>query len=404
MSARSPATIRCSRFRAAAQALPTTRPPSSTISASPCSASRRRASSRRGPPQRRPSVEYEDLPAITHRRTTRWRRRRPAGAALYARKAAMRRRRLRTAPHAIEGRIEIGGQEHFYLEGQAALAVPGEDEDIAVHSSSQHPTEIQHTVAKVLGVPNHSVTIEVRRMGGGFGGKESQGNLPAAAAALAAHVTGRPAKCVYDRDDDMIITGKRHDFRIGYRAGFDDSGRILGVEFDQALRCGMSWDLSGTDRRPRDVPRRQLLLPAERPDYLVPLQDQHPVQHRLPRLRRAAGHDRDRARAIDRIAASLGQGSGRRSAPSTSIADKDSDDDAGKIDALRHGGGRLYHRGYLVGTDRNFRLYEKTGTNPGLEPGKPGPEARHRHDAGEVRHLLHQHDAEPGRCAGACLQ
>jgi len=149
------------------------------------------------------------------------------------------------APHVIEGRIEIGGQEHFYLEGQAALAVPGEDEDMTVHCSSQHPSEIQHTVAKVLGVPNHSVTVEVRRMGGGFGGKESQGNLPAAAAALAARMTGRPAKCVYDRDDDMMLTGKRHDFRIDYCAGFDNTGRILGVEFDQALRCGMSWDLSG---------------------------------------------------------------------------------------------------------------------------------------------------------------
>ncbi len=149
------------------------------------------------------------------------------------------------APHTVEGRIETGGQEHFYLEGQAALAVPGEDEDMTVHCSSQHPSEIQHTVSGVLGVPGHSVTVEVRRMGGGFGGKESQGNLPAAAAALAARLTGRPAKCVYDRDDDMLVTGKRHDFRIDYRAGFDDSGRILGVEFDQALRCGMSWDLSG---------------------------------------------------------------------------------------------------------------------------------------------------------------
>ena len=152
---------------------------------------------------------------------------------------------IANAPHVIEGRIEIGGQEHFYLEGQAALAVPGEDEDMTVHCSSQHPSEIQHTIAKVLGVPNHSVTVEVRRMGGGFGGKESQGNLPAAAAALAARLTGRPAKCVYDRDDDMILTGKRHDFRIDYRAGFDDAGRIQGIEFDQALRCGMSWDLSG---------------------------------------------------------------------------------------------------------------------------------------------------------------
>jgi xanthine dehydrogenase large subunit len=152
---------------------------------------------------------------------------------------------IEDAPHRITGRIEIGGQEHFYLEGQAAMAVPGEDEDVTVYSSTQHPTEIQHKVASVLGVGNHAVTVEVRRMGGGFGGKESQGNLPACVAALVAKLTGRPAKVVYDRDDDMMITGKRHDFRIDYRVGFDERGRILGVEFNQALRCGMSWDLSG---------------------------------------------------------------------------------------------------------------------------------------------------------------
>jgi xanthine dehydrogenase large subunit len=148
------------------------------------------------------------------------------------------------APHVVEGRIEIGGQEHFYLEGQVALAIPGEDGDMTVHSSTQHPSEIQHKVAHVLNLPNHAVTVEVRRMGGAFGGKESQGNLPACVAALVARRTFRPAKCCYDRDDDMTITGKRHDFRIDYRAGFDDSGRILGVEFDQAARCGMSMDLS----------------------------------------------------------------------------------------------------------------------------------------------------------------
>ena len=151
---------------------------------------------------------------------------------------------IEAAAHRLEGRIRIGGQEHFYLEGQVALAIPGEDEDVTVHTSTQHPSEIQHKVASVLGVPNHSVTAEVRRMGGGFGGKESQGNLPACAAALVAKRTGRPAKCCYDRDDDMIITGKRHDFRIDYRVGFDDEGRILGIEFDQAARCGMSQDLS----------------------------------------------------------------------------------------------------------------------------------------------------------------
>jgi xanthine dehydrogenase large subunit len=151
---------------------------------------------------------------------------------------------IAAAPRRLEGRIRIGGQEHFYLEGQAALAVPGEDGDMLVYSSTQHPSEIQHKVAGVLGVANHAVTVEVRRMGGGFGGKESQGNLPACAAALAAHLTGRPAKCVYDRDDDFVLTGKRHDFRIDYRAGFDEAGRILGLEVEQAVRCGMSFDLS----------------------------------------------------------------------------------------------------------------------------------------------------------------
>ena len=151
---------------------------------------------------------------------------------------------IAASPHAVEGRIYIGGQEHFYLEGQAAMAVPGEDEDVTVYSSTQHPTEIQHKVAHVLGVANHAVTVEVRRMGGAFGGKESQGNLPACAAALVAKATGRAAKVVYDRDDDIMITGKRHDFRIDYRVGFDDDGVIRGIEFDHALRCGMSWDLS----------------------------------------------------------------------------------------------------------------------------------------------------------------
>jgi xanthine dehydrogenase large subunit len=151
---------------------------------------------------------------------------------------------IKAAPRTLRGRIYIGGQEHFYLEGHAALAIPGEDDDVIVHSSTQHPSEIQHKIAEVLGIASHAVTVEVRRMGGAFGGKESQGNLPACVAALTAKLTGRPAKVCYDRDDDMTITGKRHDFRIDYQVGFDDDGRILGIEFDQAVRCGMSADLS----------------------------------------------------------------------------------------------------------------------------------------------------------------
>ena len=151
---------------------------------------------------------------------------------------------LAGAPLHLSGRIEIGGQEHFYLEGQAALAIPGEDGDMTLHCSTQHPSEIQHKAADCLGVPNHAVTVETRRMGGAFGGKESQGSLPALLAALAARRTGRPAKTVYDRDDDFMLTGKRHDFRIDYDVGFDSEGRIQAVLFEQALRCGMSWDLS----------------------------------------------------------------------------------------------------------------------------------------------------------------
>ncbi len=148
------------------------------------------------------------------------------------------------AAHVIEGQMEIGGQEHFYLESQAALVFPQEDGDMLVHSSTQHPTEIQHKVAEALGVPMNAVRVETRRMGGGFGGKESQGNALAVACAVAASLTGKPCKMRYDRDDDMVITGKRHDFRISYRAGFDDQGCVAGVEFVQFARCGWAMDLS----------------------------------------------------------------------------------------------------------------------------------------------------------------
>ncbi|GAW35205.1 xanthine dehydrogenase molybdenum-binding subunit [Roseovarius sp. A-2] len=151
---------------------------------------------------------------------------------------------IATAPHRVEGRIEMGGQEHFYLEGQAALALPQEGGDMVIHASTQHPTEVQHKVADAIGRPMHAVRVETRRMGGGFGGKESQANALAVASAVAAMVTGRPCKMRYDRDDDMVITGKRHAFRITYRAGFDDEGRLTGVEFVHYADCGWSQDLS----------------------------------------------------------------------------------------------------------------------------------------------------------------
>ncbi|GIL39314.1 xanthine dehydrogenase molybdopterin binding subunit [Roseiterribacter gracilis] len=159
-------------------------------------------------------------------------------------------RAIAQAPRKLASRMRVGGQEHFYLEGQVALALPGEDGDVLVHCSTQHPTEVQHVIARVLGQANHTATVELRRMGGGFGGKETQANGFAAAAGLVARLTGRPAKIRPDRDDDMVITGKRHDFDIGFQVGFDEQGQILGVEFDYAARAGFSADLSGpvTDR------------------------------------------------------------------------------------------------------------------------------------------------------------
>ncbi len=152
---------------------------------------------------------------------------------------------LSSAPYRLQGKVSTGGQDHFYLEGQVSMAIPGEDGDMLVLTSSQHPSEVQQLVAESLGKPNNAVTVEVRRMGGAFGGKETQAAQWAILATLMADTTGRPVKIRLDRDDDMRSTGKRHDFLIQYDVGYDADGRILGVEFIHALRCGISADLSG---------------------------------------------------------------------------------------------------------------------------------------------------------------
>jgi xanthine dehydrogenase large subunit len=153
---------------------------------------------------------------------------------------------IKSAPHRITGDVACGGQDHFYLEGHIALAVPQEDRDMLVYSSTQHPTEVQHGVATILGIPVNAVTTETRRMGGGFGGKESQATIIAALAALAAAHTGRPVKLRLTRDDDMVITGKRHDFLFRYEVGIDDSGRIEGIDILLACRAGHVADLSSS--------------------------------------------------------------------------------------------------------------------------------------------------------------
>ena len=192
---------------------------------------------------RRARVEYEPLPAILDIRaalaaqvnvlpTQRLTRGRPDEA-------------LARAPHRMQGTVHIGGQDHFYLEGQIAIAVPQEDGAMLVHSSTQHPSEVQQIVAHALGKQANQVTVQCRRMGGGFGGKETQPALIAAAAAVLAYKTGRPVKLRLDRDTDMLMTGKRHDFLADYTVGFDEQGRILALTVMLASRCGYSADLSG---------------------------------------------------------------------------------------------------------------------------------------------------------------
>ncbi|WP_306049367.1 xanthine dehydrogenase molybdopterin binding subunit [Oceaniradius stylonematis] len=194
-------------------------------------------------------IAYEDLPHVLDPQSAR-----DAGMPYVTPPLTLKRgeaaEAMARAKHRIKGRFNVGGQDHLYLEGHIAFAMPGEDDDVIVHSSTQHPTEAQHMVAHVLGVASNAVTVNVRRMGGGFGGKETQMNLFCAVAALAAKRWNRAVKIRPDRDDDMSATGKRHDFVVDYEVGFDDEGRIAAVTGDFAARCGFSSDLSGpvTDR------------------------------------------------------------------------------------------------------------------------------------------------------------
>ncbi|WP_176491262.1 xanthine dehydrogenase molybdopterin binding subunit [Polaromonas sp. AET17H-212] len=152
---------------------------------------------------------------------------------------------LASAPHLLSGQLEVGGQEHFYLEGQIAYVLPQEQNQWLVYSSTQHPGEVQHWVSHALGISNHAVRVECRRMGGGFGGKETQAGHLAVWAAIAANKLKCPIKLRLDRDDDFMVTGKRHPFAYDYSVGFDDTGRLHGLKLMMAANCGFSADLSG---------------------------------------------------------------------------------------------------------------------------------------------------------------
>lgn len=153
--------------------------------------------------------------------------------------------KLAGAKHRLQGTLHIGGQEHFYLETQISSVMPSEDGGMLVYTSTQNPTEVQKLVAEVLGVPMNKIVIDMRRMGGGFGGKETQAAGPACLCAVIAHLTGRPTKMRLSRMEDMSMTGKRHPFYVEYDVGFDDDGLLQGIEMDLAGNCGYSPDLSG---------------------------------------------------------------------------------------------------------------------------------------------------------------
>jgi xanthine dehydrogenase large subunit len=187
-------------------------------------------------------IEYEDLPAILSIEEALAADAKVAPTKVWSQGDADA--AIAKAPHRLQGSTTFGGQEHFYLEGQNAMAIPQEGGDMLVHSSTQNPSGGQELIAKVLGLADHAVTVENRRMGGGFGGKETQSNWFAVIAARLAQETNRPVKYRLDRDDDMIITGKRQSSLLKYDVGFDDDGRILGIDQIQAADGGYAPDLS----------------------------------------------------------------------------------------------------------------------------------------------------------------
>ncbi|MFO1219260.1 MAG: xanthine dehydrogenase molybdopterin binding subunit [Burkholderiaceae bacterium] len=202
-----------------------------------------REAARRAAAQARQAIDIEPLPPVLTAREAHARQQYVIPPMHLARGDAAG--AIAAAPRRLRGTLSVGGQEQFYLEGQIAYAMPHEDGCLLVHSSTQHPSEMQQVVAHALGLKSHSVRVECRRMGGGFGGKESQSAVFACIAAVAARRLGRPVKLRPDRDDDFLVTGRRHGFEYDWEAGFDDDGRVLGVEVTMISNAGATADLSG---------------------------------------------------------------------------------------------------------------------------------------------------------------
>jgi xanthine dehydrogenase large subunit len=191
---------------------------------------------------RKAEIQYDDLPAILTPQAARDAESFVVPPMRLARGDAQA--AFERSPNILKGTLHVGGQEQFYLEGQISYAIPKEGNAMHVYCSTQHPTEMQHVVAHALHYPSHAVVVECRRMGGGFGGKESQSALWAACAAVSAARLKRPVKLRADRDDDMMVTGKRHCFYYEYEVGYDEQGLITAAKVQMVTRAGFSADLS----------------------------------------------------------------------------------------------------------------------------------------------------------------
>src|SRR5208283_3989654 len=303
---------------------------------------------------------------------------------------------LANAPSTLEGEFELGGQEHFYLETQAAWAEHGEDGSMLVVSSTQHPSEVQSVVARVLNIPASKVVVQSPRMGGGFGGKETQAATPAALAALAAHHTGRPVRVRWNRDQDMILTGHRHPFLARFRAGFDKQGRLLAAKIYLFSNGGWSLDLSQavTDRALFHLDNAYYIPAVEFRGQVAKTNLSSNTAFRGFGGPRNAGHGRNSG--PHRAPAGADAGSCPR-------AESLSRQRRNEHDALRPGNRGQPPPNNLARVEADGPPGAAAEGNCELEREKPAPQTRHRHDPGEVRHQLHRHASEPGGRFGADL-
>ena len=297
----------------------------------------------------------------------------------------------------LSGEFAFGGQEHFYLEGQVAWAEPGDDGSMFVQSSTQHPSEIQAIISHVLRVPKHRVVVQSPRMGGGFGGKETQGNTWAALAALAAHHTGRPARVRLNRDQDMILTGKRHPFLARYEAGFAEDGELRAVKVELFADAGWSLDLSTaiTDRA---------LFHLDNAYYVPNVEfSGRAVKTNIVSNTAFRGFGGPQGmlvmeEIVDRVARHLGL------APET-VRERN----------FYHGSGETNttHFGQEIGDNRLLRVWGELKDSSDFEATSAGDyelereptvdQTRAGDDAGEVRHFIYLEPSEPGRGARADL-